>query len=118
MEPLFANPVLLFLAIAIANNAFRDYHSVEDIFAIPAPRQGTAKILKFRNSILNDPFFQCMPCDGPTLQYKDANSYYRRKVALGHRARYMVNITTHASRREIMVKVGGMSASKGRLANC
>jgi len=38
IEPLFANFLFPFLVIAIANNAFRDYDSLESIFAIPAPR--------------------------------------------------------------------------------
>ena len=109
MEPLFANPLLPFLAIAIANNAFRDYDSPESIFAIPAPRRGTATILKFKNSFLDIPFFQRMSRDGPTGEHEDAPSYHRRKVELGHRAGYVVNITTHAGRRESMVKVGGRS---------
>jgi hypothetical protein len=32
---------------------------------------------------------------------------------LGHRAGYVVNITTHASRRESIVKVGGTSRVRG-----
>ncbi|KIM93064.1 hypothetical protein OIDMADRAFT_36083 [Oidiodendron maius Zn] len=36
---------------------------------------------------------------------KKATSYYRYKVALGYRARYIVNITTYAGRREVIVKV-------------
>jgi hypothetical protein len=108
MEPLFANPLLPFLAIAIANNAFQDYNSPESIFAIPAPRQGTVTILKFKKSFLDIPF-QRMSRDGPTGEHKDAASYHRRKVELGHRAGYVVNITTQAGRRESMVKVGGRS---------
>jgi hypothetical protein len=113
MEPLFANPLLPFLAIAIANNAFRDYDSPERIFELPAPRRGTVTILKFKNSVLDVPFFQRMSRDGPTGEHEDATSYHRRKVELGHRAGYVVNITTHASRRESMVKVGGTSRVRG-----
>jgi hypothetical protein len=57
MEPLFVNPLLPFLAIAIANNAFRDYDSPERIFELPAPWRGTVTILKFKNSVLDVPFF-------------------------------------------------------------
>ncbi|KIM93155.1 hypothetical protein OIDMADRAFT_61940 [Oidiodendron maius Zn] len=105
MEPLFANPLLPFFAIAIANNAFRHYDSLESIFDIPAPRRGTVKILKFKKSFKNVPFFQRMSRDGPTGEPEKATSYHRRKVALGHRAGYIVNITTHAGRREVIVKV-------------
>jgi hypothetical protein len=65
--------------------------------------------LKFKKSFLDIPFFQRMSRDGPTGEHEDAASYHRRKVELGHRAGYVVNITTHAARRESMVKVGGRS---------
>ena len=39
--PLFACAMLPALAIALANDAFRDYRSLEEIFAIPPPIAGT-----------------------------------------------------------------------------
>ena len=41
MEPLFANPVLPLLAIALADHAFQDYGSFEEIEAIPPPADGS-----------------------------------------------------------------------------
>jgi hypothetical protein len=41
MEPLFANPVLPLLAIALADHAFQDYRSFEEIEAIPPPPDGS-----------------------------------------------------------------------------
>jgi hypothetical protein len=37
MEPLYANPIMPVLAIAIVDEAFQDYQTVEDIFEIPVP---------------------------------------------------------------------------------
>lgn len=39
MEPLSANPVLPLMAIALADDAFQDYGSFEEIEAIPPPDQ-------------------------------------------------------------------------------
>lgn len=40
VELLFANPVLPLLAIALADRAFQDYATSEEIEAIPRPRMG------------------------------------------------------------------------------
>lgn len=37
-RPLFCNPILLMLALAVADNLFRDYSTLEEIFKIkPLP---------------------------------------------------------------------------------
>ncbi|KAH8797645.1 hypothetical protein F5884DRAFT_874658, partial [Xylogone sp. PMI_703] len=105
IEPLFANPVLPFLAIALAFDAFQDYHTQESIFDILPPRRGTVKVIKFRKDILEEFFFQRMDGKGATGKAERAASYHRRKVELGHRAGYETNITTFAARREAQVRV-------------
>jgi hypothetical protein len=50
-----------------------------------------------------------MSCDKPTGKLEKAAFYYLWKVELGYRAGYVINITTHASRREVIVKVAGKS---------
>ena len=41
MEPLFANSVLPLLAIALADHAFHDYRTFEEIETIPLPADGS-----------------------------------------------------------------------------
>lgn len=58
MEPLFACVMLPILSIALANVAFLDYYSVEDIFAIPVLIQSTLYQLRIREAMLEVPLFQ------------------------------------------------------------
>jgi carbonic anhydrase len=109
MQPLFANPMLPLLAIAFASNAFEDYHSFEEIFAIPPPVVGAIYEIRIRKEMLQVPFFQVMSPNGPTGKIQGAASFDKRMVDLGHRAGYLENITVHAMRREVLVKADGRS---------
>jgi hypothetical protein len=108
MEPLFACAVLPALAIALANDAFEDYHSLEEIFDIPAPRAGTPHALRIRKRMLDAPFFQTFDANGPTGVIEKAMTFSTRTVKLGHRAGFASNITMHCTRREVLVLADGM----------
>ena len=56
--PLFACAMLPALAIVLANDAFRDYRFLEEIFAIPPPIAGTVHPLRIKEEMLDVPFFQ------------------------------------------------------------
>jgi hypothetical protein len=107
MEPLYANPVLPLLAIALADNAFQDYQTFEDIEAIPSPADGSLHHLRIRKDLLRVPFFQIVSADGPTGKIHGAGSFSNRTVDLGHRAGYEENIGIHDIRREVLVKADG-----------
>ena len=107
MEPLYANPVLPFLAIALADDAFQDYHTFEEIFAIPPPFDGTLFELRIRKELHLVPFFQTMSPNGPTGKIQKAASVAKRLVDSGHRAGYPQNIGFRATRREALVKADG-----------
>ena len=107
MEPLFANPVLPLLAIALADHAFRDYQTFEDIEAIPPPADGSLHHLRIKKDLLRVPFFQIVTADGPTGKIHGAGSFSNRTVNLGHRAGYEENIGIHDIRREVLVKADG-----------
>jgi len=104
MEPLFANPVLPLLAIALADHAFQDYASFEEIEAIPPPADGSLHHLRIKKDMLRVPFFQIVSADGPTGKIHGAGSFSNRTVDLGHRAGYEENIGIHDIRREALVK--------------
>jgi hypothetical protein len=107
MEPLYANPILPFLAIALADDAFQDYHTFEEIFAIPPPFDRTLFELRIRKELYLIPFFQTMSPKGPTGKIQKAVSFSKRLVDLGHRAGYSQNIGFRAVRREVLVKADG-----------
>ena len=50
MEPLFANPVLPILAIALADGVFKDYTTFEEVFAILPPADGALHYLEICES--------------------------------------------------------------------
>lgn len=105
MEPLFANPVLPLLAIALADEAFQDYNTFEEIEAIPPPTDGSLYHLRIKTEMFDTPFFQNVTSNGPTGKIQSAVSFSSRTVALGHRAGYQENITIHSFRREILGKI-------------
>jgi hypothetical protein len=115
MQPLFANPVLPLLAIALADDIFMDYHSFEDIEAVPPPADGSLHHLRIKREMFNTPVFRRMSPDGPIGKIVTASTYSHRLVALGHRAGYPENITVHGMRREILVKADGKFASQSAI---
>ena len=104
IEPLFANPVLPLLAIALADRAFQDYATFEEIEAIPPPANESLHHLRIKKNMLHVPFFQMVSVDGPTKKIQGADSFSNRTMNLGHRAEYEENIKIHDIRREALVK--------------
>ncbi|KIW36986.1 uncharacterized protein PV06_10884 [Exophiala oligosperma] len=104
MQPLYANPVLPLLAIALADGAFQDYLTFEEIEAIPAPVDGSLHHLRIRKELHQVPFFRTMSPEGPTGRIQPAVSFSTGLVGLGHRAGYKENIRVHDFRREVLVK--------------
>ncbi|KAG9242200.1 hypothetical protein BJ878DRAFT_544482 [Calycina marina] len=104
METLFACVMLPALVIALANDAFQDCHSEEEILAIPPPLAGTVHHLRIKEEMLEMPFFQRFNANGPTGQIEKAGPASTRDVKLGHRAGFPVNLTGHCKRREALVK--------------
>ena len=107
MEPLFANPVLPLLAIALADQAFQDYSTFENIENIPPPEDVSLHHLRMKDEMLSVPFFQNVTSNGPTGKTHGAVSFSNRTVALGHRAGYQENIGIHDIRAEVLVRADG-----------
>jgi hypothetical protein len=57
MEPLYANPVLSLLAIALADDAFADHRTFAEVERIPSPKEGSMYLLPKKDEILTVPFF-------------------------------------------------------------
>jgi hypothetical protein len=57
ITPLYVNLVLPFLAIALADNAFKNYCSYKEIFAIPLPEPRMLYKLEFKKEMLIVLFF-------------------------------------------------------------
>ncbi len=104
IEPLFTNLVLPLLVIALADHAFQDYGSFEEIEAILPPPDGSLHHLRIRKDMLRVPFFQIVSTDGPTRRIYKASSFSNRIVDLRHRAGYEENIRIHDIQREALIK--------------
>ena len=107
MEPLFANPVLLLLAIALADRVFQDCAIFEEIEAILPPADGSLHHLRIKKDMLRVPFFQVVSVDGPMGKIQRAVFFSNRTVDLSYRAGYEENIGIHDIRRETLVKADG-----------
>ena len=81
MEPLFANPMLPLLAIALADEAFQDYSTFDEIEEIPPPEDGSLHHLRIKSEVLDVPFFQNVLSTGPTGKIQGAASFSNRTVA-------------------------------------
>ncbi|KAI9773400.1 MAG: hypothetical protein M1840_007615 [Geoglossum simile] len=103
-DTLLVNPVLFLLAIALADNAFRDYCTLEEILAIEPPTDDNFFHVEWKEDILDVPFFQTTNSQGPTGKIQKSNSFSRQLVTLGRRAGYKENVTVHDARREALIK--------------
>ena len=97
MAPLFANPVLPMLDIALTDGVFKDHTTFEEIFAIPPPADGALHHLEIHESKRELPFFQIVSRDGPTRKIQLASSFSHRIVALGRQATILCQaaLSTH-----------------------
>lgn len=94
--------MLFILAIALADNVFRDYSTAEDIFAIGAPslNEGTWQLL-WKDTMLDVHFFQPMTPDIPNGSILKGGSFSDQLTASAKRSGYK-NITVHYARRKTL----------------
>ena len=104
MKPLFTNPVLPLLAIALADRTFQYYRTFKEIETILPPAARFLYHLRIKKKMLCLPIFQIISAYGPTGKIYGASSFSNRTVDLGHRAGYEENIGIHNIRREALVK--------------
>lgn len=82
--PLFCNPVLTMLARAIADNAFRDHSSMEELLEIRLPENEMYHLWQ-NESVPGKPFFHVVS----TGEIEKADTFSRRLRELGVRAGYL-----------------------------
>lgn len=99
--------MLYILALALADDAFKDYSTLEEIFDLEPPRDQNIWHLEWKDSVLDLPVFRKMSLHGPTDTIQSSSSYDRQLSDSGHRAGFEVNISVHDARREALVKADG-----------
>ena len=105
-RPLFCNPVLIMLARAIADQAFRDYSTMEELLAIE-PLEDEMYHLRQHESMLDKPFFHVIL----TGKMEKADTFSRRLRELGIRAGYLRCLIIHNFRAEGLYLIGMFSPS-------
>jgi hypothetical protein len=103
--PLVCNAMLPILAIAIADRAFRDYDTIEDLLALE-PEDDEMLHLQWKESILNQPFFKTMSLRRGEGKIEKAGTLSKRLHDLGVRAGYMRPPTVHDFRAEGLYWIG------------
>lgn len=103
LEPrlLFCNSVLTMLARAIADHAFRDYSTMEELLEIEPPKNEMYH-LRQNESVLGKPFFHVIS----TGKMEKADTFSRRLRELGIRAKYLRAPTIHDFRAEGLYLIG------------
>ncbi|EJT68897.1 hypothetical protein, variant [Gaeumannomyces tritici R3-111a-1] len=97
--PLICNAMLPMLAILIAAKAFRDYDTLKDFLDIKPP-EGEMVHLRWKDSILDQPFFKSMSARKTAGKMESAKALSKRLRALGFRAGYPHPPTIHDFRAE------------------
>lgn len=104
--PLVFNPIIFLLAMALASNAFKDYQTDDELFALEPPVYDDHLILDWDDEIEDVPVFQATSCNGPTGKIQKACTCARQLSGAAQRAGFL-NCTVHAIRREALVKANG-----------
>ena len=100
-RPIFCNSVLTMLAKAIADHAFRDYSTMEELLAIEPPEDEMYHLWQ-HESVLDKPFFYMIS----TGEMEKADTFSRCLRELGLRAGYLRCPTIHDFRAEGLYFIG------------
>ena len=99
-RPLLFSPVLTLLAKAVADGAFQDYGSVEELLELE-PHDEEMHRLSSKDDVLNKPFF------GITAgRMQKANTFGKHLRDLGFRAGYIKPPTVDDVRAEGLILIG------------
>ncbi|KAK8013716.1 hypothetical protein PG991_009309 [Apiospora marii] len=103
--PLFAQPILRWLANFLSTQAFRDFGTVDQILSL-TPRPGESyRILEWAVDKLDHPVFPEWSAEGPKDKPKSPKSWGTQASAWAVRAGFPAGMGLHTSRREALIKV-------------
>jgi hypothetical protein len=99
---------MFMLALFLADDAFKDYHSQEELFELELkdPDQPIWE-LQWDERVRNLPVFPQVRCDGPSDKTLSTNAFTRQLQDLGRRAGYKLPLKPHQIRAEALIKVDG-----------
>ncbi|KAL9038224.1 MAG: hypothetical protein Q9214_005369, partial [Letrouitia sp. 1 TL-2023] len=101
-EQLYRDPVAFFLALAIADNAFKGIHSLEQFWAVRPQRGQKSFQFKWNQEALDQPVFRTVKKDGRVSDAWAASSMYHLLKRLVANAGFPEgSITMHTFRRGV-----------------
>lgn len=119
--PFWTDPLALFLAVALCDEALRDYHSWQELRDIPAPPPGQKVLIDWHPDKMEWYLFPRF--EPQTRQFNHSNSSTSLTSEalgnLGMRTGFREKLTTHALRRELLFQVdqqGHSEAERMRVA--
>ncbi|KAL2015888.1 hypothetical protein VTK56DRAFT_4663 [Thermocarpiscus australiensis] len=113
--PLFAQPMVHWLVNIISAQAFRDYHTIEDVLNV-IPEEGESFcFLEWAEDMLDKPVFPEWSGSGPENKAKNDKAWGNQVSQWAKRAGFIHGLAIHAIRREILIKVNDSGASMGQV---
>ena len=100
----FRNCVLFFIALALADDAFKHYSNVAEIVGAKIRPGKQTHTFEWKESVELQPVFKTIGPNGPTQSSATYSTMQKFLVTLGYRAGYQANMTIHAIRRAFLTK--------------
>ncbi|EGU76075.1 hypothetical protein FOXB_13413 [Fusarium oxysporum f. sp. conglutinans Fo5176] len=113
--PLFAQPMLHWLANMVASRAFADLDDVEQLLALKPPGNGNFRILQWADDAKEKPVFPEWASSGPKAKTKSPRSWVTQFSDWGKRAGFTAPLGLHAVRREALIRVNDNGYTLGQV---
>ena len=110
--PLFANGVLFLLSIILSADAFRDYHTIEEVLAARPPPRTKFWIMEWAANVMDDPVFPELSPAGPTKKPKSKSAWGHQCHDWAVRAGFTEGVGLHAPRKEVLIKADGKNLAQ------
>ncbi|CAM1508797.1 Fc.00g056450.m01.CDS01 [Cosmosporella sp. VM-42] len=113
--PLFAQPMLHWLANLISSHASADLCTVEQVLALQPPKNGNFRIIEWADDVKKVAVFPEWSSTGPKTKSKSPNSWVTQFSDLGKRTGFTSGLGLHAVRREALIKANDNGYSLGQV---
>lgn len=104
---LYAQPLLHWLANILSSNAFKDYHTIEDILKLEPPENEDFWTLEWAKDMEDKPVFPAWSSEGPLDESRDPTAWGGQASDWAVRAGFVNGVGLHAPRREVLIKTNG-----------
>ncbi|KAJ6439078.1 carbonic anhydrase [Purpureocillium lavendulum] len=113
--PLFAQPLLHWLANVISARASSELTTVEQALSLKPPKKGNFRIIEWDRHMIDRPVFPEWTRDGPTDKTRSPDSWSDEVSKWAKRAGLTNGTGLHAPRREALIKCNDRGYSLGQV---